>query len=196
LAKAESLILILLKEPAMVARKYHAHHVFTVGLILIGLPLLAAPFVAGGESEPSGSEERLRELLTERYNILKQMYTSFQAQLKFGRVDYVEWRRATFTLHHAEAELCTTDAARIKVYEKLVQAIQTQEDLAVRRTNAGQNTERGARRSPARHPPSENRSRTRPTRPIAIQWVQQNPRPLSALPSTASLACGGHRSSL
>jgi len=122
----------------MATHKNHAQHLVITGLILIGLLLLAAPFVAGNEQKPSGSEERLRELLTERYDMLKQMYASFQAQLESGRVDYVEWRRATFALHHAEAELCTTDAARIKVYEKLVQAIQTQEDLAVRRANAGQ----------------------------------------------------------
>lgn len=108
--------------------------------VLTGLFFLATPFTARGESEPAGSEERLRELLTERYNVLQQMYASLQLHLKSGRADEAEWRRAALALYGAEAELCTTETARIKVYEKLVQAMKSQEDLAVRRADAGRIT--------------------------------------------------------
>ena len=57
-----------------------------------------------------------------------------------GRVDPADWRRAVVELHRAEAELCTTTADRVKVYEKLIAALQIQEDLAARREDAGRIT--------------------------------------------------------
>jgi hypothetical protein len=121
----------------MVTCRSYARHLVTPVLILIGLSLLATPFVAGHEREPSGSNERLRDLLTERYDMLKEMLASLQIHLESGRADIGEWRDATIALHRAEAELCTTDVARIKVYEKLVEAMQTQQDWAARREAAG-----------------------------------------------------------
>jgi hypothetical protein len=121
----------------MVAREYHIQRPPTPALISLGLFLLATPFVAGGESGPSGSEERLRALLTERYEVLKGMLASLQLFVEDGRADVAEWRSATIAVHQAEAELCTTQAARIEVYERLVEAMQTQEGWAVRRADAG-----------------------------------------------------------
>ena len=105
--------------------------------VLMGLFFLATPFTVRGESGPAGSEERLRELLTERYNVLKQMLASLQLFVEDGRADVAEWRRAAIALHRAQAELCTTDADRVKVYEKLVEAMRTQQDWATRRADAG-----------------------------------------------------------
>jgi len=105
--------------------------------VLMGLFFLVTPLTARAEREAAGSEERLRELLTERYGVLKEMRASMELFMENGRVDPAAWRRATFALHHAEAELCTTAADRVKVYEKLVAAMQTQEDWAVRREDAG-----------------------------------------------------------
>ena len=121
----------------MATHRNHAQHLVITGLILIGLFLLAASFVAGGESEPSGSEERLRALLTERYNVLKEMFASLELSVEDGRADVAEWRSAAIAVHEAEAELCTTQAARIEVYERLVGAMQTQQDWAARREAAG-----------------------------------------------------------
>ncbi len=121
----------------MVARRYHIQHRLTIALILIGLFLPAAPFVAGNEQKPSESEERLRELLTERYDVLKNRLAFMEIFVENGRIDPAEWRSAIVALHHAEAELCTTDAGRVKVYERLVEAMQTQQDLAARREAAG-----------------------------------------------------------
>lgn len=121
----------------MVAHRCHARHLFTGGPILIALFLLATPFVAGDEQKPSGSKERLRELLTERYDILKQAVASVELFAENGRVDAAEWRSATIALHQAEAELCTADADRIKVYERFVEAMQKQQEWAARRETAG-----------------------------------------------------------
>jgi outer membrane protein TolC len=106
-------------------------------LVLIGLLVLATPFVAGNEQEPSGSHERLRALLTERHAILKQMVASVQFQVKNGRADVSALRDATIAMYRAEADLCTSDTARIAVHEKLVDVVQEQEELAARRLAAG-----------------------------------------------------------
>ena len=44
-------------------------------------------------------------------------------------------------MYRAEADLCRTDAARIKVHEKLVETLKTHEGLAVRRADAGRMTD-------------------------------------------------------
>ena len=105
--------------------------------ILMGLFFLATPLASWGQSEPDGSQERLQVLLTERYDLLKEMYATLQDGLQYGRVTAAQWREATVRLHHAEADLCTTQAGRVKVYEKLVEALRVQEDMAVRRVEAG-----------------------------------------------------------
>ena len=124
----------------MVTPKNHAQHLVITGLILIGLLLLAAPFVAGDEQKPSGSNERLRKLLTERYDILKSGLTSMEIFVENGRIDPAKWRSAVVALHHAEAELCTSNAARVEVYERLVEAMQNQHNWAARREAAGRIT--------------------------------------------------------
>jgi len=121
----------------MLLHRRFIHRCLMLTSISITLLLSAGPFVTGGEPEPAGSEERLRELLTERRDVLKQMLVKAELFVEEGRLDPVELRRATIALHHAEAELCTTRADRVRVYEKLVEAMQTQQDLAVRREAAG-----------------------------------------------------------
>lgn len=105
--------------------------------ILMGLFFLATPPASWGQREPSGSEERLQELRAERYDLLKEMFAALQTSLQYGRVSAAEWRQATFRLHDAEADLCMTQVARVNVYEKLVEAMQLQEAVAVRRADAG-----------------------------------------------------------
>jgi hypothetical protein len=124
----------------MTAQRCPLQHLLVPALIGLSLFLLATPFVTGSESPPAGSEARLRELLTERYDVLKQRLASMKIFMDNGRVDPADWRRAVVELHRAEAELCTTTADRVEVYEKLVAALQSQEDLAARREDAGRIT--------------------------------------------------------
>ncbi len=121
----------------MVTHKSPLRRILISGLVLIGLLVLATPFVAGNEQKSAGSAERLRALLTERHDILKQMVASVQFQVKNGRADVSALRDATIAMYRAEADLCTTDAARIAVHEKLVNVVQEQEKLAARRLAAG-----------------------------------------------------------
>lgn len=62
-----------------------------------------------------GSKEKLRALLLERYDILKRFAESYQELLKSGRVEWSDVANATVATFHAEADLCVTDAERIKV---------------------------------------------------------------------------------
>ena len=114
----------------------------SAGLLLIclaalgGWPraqLLAVADGAEGQSQSqAGSNERLRELLLERYDILKRFAKSYTELLKFGRVEMSDVVNATVAMFHAEADLCLTDAERIKVYEKLVETLRGFEESAVR----------------------------------------------------------------
>ena len=122
----------------MVARRRYPRHLAIGSLILIGLLLPTTAFVAGDEQKPSGSNERLQALLTERYTVLKEMCDTMQRSLAYGRADLADYRNVTIALHHAEAELCTTKAARIRVYEKLVEAMKSQQGLVIRQQTAGQ----------------------------------------------------------
>jgi len=121
----------------MVLQESQTRYLLVGCLVMFALLALAVSVIAGNESAPSGSEERLRELLTERYDILKNRLASMELFLENGRVELADYRSAVVTLHHAEAELCATDADRVKVYERLVEAMQTQVDWATRRADAG-----------------------------------------------------------
>ena len=66
----------------MTARAYQLQRFLVPVLICLGLFVLARPFVAGSESAPAGSEERLQELLIERYDLLKEMYASRLLQME------------------------------------------------------------------------------------------------------------------
>ena len=121
----------------MVSHKPHTRYLLIGGLATVGLLALVASSLAGNEREPAGSAERLRALLTERYEIRKKAVASLQKFVDSGRADIFDLSDAMTALYHAEADLCTTDAARIKVHEKLVETLKTHEGLAVRRADAG-----------------------------------------------------------
>jgi outer membrane protein TolC len=121
----------------MVSQKSHTGYLLVGGLTLIGLLALVASSVAGDEREPAGSAERLQALLTERYEIRKKAVASLQKFVDSGRADIFDLSDAMTALYHAEADLCTTRADRIKVHEKLVETLKTHEGLAVRRADAG-----------------------------------------------------------
>lgn len=96
-----------------------------VGCFTYGLARAAGP----GAAKPSASKERLRELLTQRYEILQRAVKDSELTLKSGEVDVPTLRRLTIALYRAEADLCTTDAERVQVYEKFVEAMRVQERL-------------------------------------------------------------------
>jgi hypothetical protein len=121
----------------MISYKPHARYLLIGGLTLVGLLALAVSCLASEERESAGSEERLRALLIERYEIRKKAVASLQKFVDSGRAGIFELSDAMTALYHAEADLCTTDAARIKVHEKLVETLKTHEGLAVRRADAG-----------------------------------------------------------
>jgi hypothetical protein len=121
----------------MISHKSHTRYLLVGGLTLIGLLVVATPFVAGDEKEPAGSAERLRALLTERYELLKKDVANLQTSVEFGGADIFELSDAMTAMYHAEADLCKTDAERIKVYERLVETMKTHEKAAVWRADAG-----------------------------------------------------------
>jgi hypothetical protein len=115
--------------------------VFSRGPALFCLLLLAASCGYGlaraGASKPTGGDECLRVLLTQRYEILQQMAKSAQLQMESGRLDVLTFQKLTDDLYRAQADLCTTTAERVKVYEKLVEVLTAQEKLIERQAEAG-----------------------------------------------------------
>lgn len=122
----------------------------SAGLVLICLAALSG-WVQGGKAQvlaaaeaaegpnpaQAGSNEKLRELLLERYDILKRFAESYNELLKFGRVEMSDVANATVAMFHAEADLCLTDAERIKVFEKLVETLRGFEESVVKEAAAG-----------------------------------------------------------
>ncbi|MCX5647050.1 MAG: hypothetical protein NTZ17_20580 [Phycisphaerae bacterium] len=90
-----------------------------------------------GAPKPSGSDERLRELMTQRYELLKVSVKNSELLLASGRVDIPTHQNLLDALYRAEADLCTTAADRITVYEKLVEVLIAQEKLVERQAEAG-----------------------------------------------------------
>lgn len=103
--------------------------------------LAVADAVERPNQSQAGSNERLRELLKEKYDILKGIVESDKKWLELGRGDASTLKDATVAMFHAEADLCQTDAERIKVYEKLVAALREYEDWVGRQATAGRVTE-------------------------------------------------------
>lgn len=113
-----------------------------IGLVaLLGLAALVVSSSAAGEQEPAGSEERLHALLTERHKTLQRAVERLRLFVDSGRVEISELSVQTTAMYLAEADLCATNAARIKVYEKLVATLKHHEDLAGRRADAGRMSE-------------------------------------------------------
>ena len=91
------------------------------------------------DSPPSqGPDEHLRSLLTERYETLKGAVAWLDKLAQSGRADFADLRDCTVALYQAQADLCPSVEARIKVYEKLVDVLRTYEQLAQQRFTAGQ----------------------------------------------------------
>jgi len=138
------------KEEAMSLSRRKTCCLAAAGLVLICLAalggllnddraqLLGAAAAAEGQSQPqAGSNEKLRALLLERYDILKGIVESRKKWLESGRGTASEFMDVTIAMFHAEADLCSTDAQRIAVYEKLAAALREHEAWTERKAAAG-----------------------------------------------------------
>ena len=141
----------------MSSSKRKTYRLVLIGLLLICLTLLNGWFggyraqllatsrtAEGQEQAQVGSEEKLQALLLEKYDILKSIVESYKKLLVSGRAEMSEVVSATVAMFHAEADLCSNDAERIKVYEKLVAALREHEAWAERRAAAGRPIEMSA----------------------------------------------------
>jgi hypothetical protein len=106
---------------------------FLAGQVSAGLSQVAPP--AG--PAPQGAMDRLRSLQIERYETLKKMVHSMQIIVNEGMMELSDLQGPTVALYRAEADLCSTSAERIKVYEKMVDLLQTHEAWMARRLAAG-----------------------------------------------------------
>ena len=79
------------------------------------------------EPTPAAANGRLRELMIQRYQILQRGVQNEERLLEAGRVDIPASRQLHVALYRAEADLCTTDAERVRVYEKLMDFLSRQE---------------------------------------------------------------------
>jgi hypothetical protein len=111
------------------------------------VPVLGVAFAAGlawasgpGRPQPAGSPERLRELITQRYETLKGMVENAQRMLEMGRMDVPTFQSLTDAMYRAQADLRTTTAERVAVYEKLIEVLTAQEKLLERQAEAGRAT--------------------------------------------------------
>jgi len=96
----------------------------------------------------AGHSDKLRELLTERYHVLKTMMDEMKMLLDRGIPPGIEkLRKATIEMFNAEADLCTTSSERIKVFEKLVDVLRKQEEDLAREVTAGQRSPYEAQRA-------------------------------------------------
>lgn len=87
----------------------------------------------------AGSNEKIRELLKERYNVLKTIVDDMNKLFDYGQHPGItELREATVAMFYAKADLCTTGSERIKVYEKLVDFLRKQEEGLAREVAIGQ----------------------------------------------------------
>jgi hypothetical protein len=118
------------------------------GVLPVCVVVLAGSYTYGlaraagaGAPKSSGANERLRELLTQRYEILQHAVKSSELMLKAGRIDIPTFLDLTSAMYRAEADLCATDAERVTVYEKLVEALAAQEKLLEGQARAGRATE-------------------------------------------------------
>jgi hypothetical protein len=83
------------------------------------------------------TNQQLRALLQERYDVLRAVAGLLNQQYSAGQAGILEIRDAIIAMLHAEADLCSTNAERIKVYQKLVTILQEQDKSLAREVSSG-----------------------------------------------------------
>jgi len=112
------------------------------GLVLA--VVFAAGFASGagsGQPQPAGSKERLRELMTQRYEILQRAVQNAKLLLGQGRMEVPTFQNLTDARYRAQADLSETAADRIRVYEELVDALAAVQQILDRQALAGRATQ-------------------------------------------------------
>jgi len=110
---------------------------------LVGSLFLIYLAASGGRAvEPqtkiqAGSQERLRELLEQRYEILMTLVARQTRLAEMGRGSLGKVAEATVAMLRAEADLRATDSERIDIHEKIVGVLQEVEDAMAREVKAG-----------------------------------------------------------
>jgi len=87
------------------------------------------------------SASRIQELQTARLATLRNIAESTNALFRHGRIDFYRVHAAHQALLKAELELAENDSIRLKLYEKLVDAMKEYEQFAVARKERAQGTE-------------------------------------------------------
>jgi len=100
-------------------------------------PAWATRTPSDSERQAVGSSERVRELMTERYEIHKSIVETLDKSIATGRIGLAEWRDARVAMYAAKADLCTQAAERIEVYEEMADFLRTAEEQARQRAKAG-----------------------------------------------------------
>jgi len=114
-----------------------------VGVLALALVLTYGPAwgAGGGESKSAGSNERLRGLMTQRYEILQRAVKNAELMLANGRIDVLAFQDLTAAMYRAQADLCTTPADRVQVHEKLVEVLIAHDEVLERQGRAGRLTQ-------------------------------------------------------
>jgi len=98
--------------------------------------LAAAHAAEGRDKLQTGPNDKLRELLTERYNIFK-TFVETQVRLKeMGQSGEMQIGTATVAMLYAKVDLCTTSSERIKIHNKIIDILRKQEERLVQEFEA------------------------------------------------------------
>lgn len=99
---------------------------------------LSVAHAAEGRNQlQTGHSDKLRELLIERYDVLKAIMDDMNKLLGYGRAGITELRDTNIAMFNAKADLCTSGSERIKIYEKLVDVLRKQEEGLAREVADG-----------------------------------------------------------
>lgn len=107
----------------MISSTRHARCLLVACLLVAALLVFVAPLLSGQEKEPAASQERLRALLIQRRDVLRELVPRLQKVVDMGLRDPEELRFALSELCQTETDLCTTQAERIEVRQQLVAAL-------------------------------------------------------------------------
>ena len=124
----------------MILNRLRRSQLVVCAVVVIALLALGAA-IANGERQAVGSSERLRQLMTERYEILQNIAASVEKLFEAGMVSLREWQDARVTLYQAQADVAADRAERIRVYEEMVEFLRKAEQLAQRRADSGRMTQ-------------------------------------------------------
>jgi hypothetical protein len=129
-------------------RRVREYRLLSWGLVPLCVLVLVTAWVQGqaraggaGASQGAGSQGHLRELMTQRYELLKSAVANSERLLQKGLGDISTHRHLTVALYRAEADLCPTAAERVKVYEKLVDSLTAQQGSLEHLLEAGRATQ-------------------------------------------------------